>query len=337
MLTRRNFLATSASTLIAAQLRGQSSVPDVEAFEHARILAAVPGVLAKFDAISGTTGASLSLLELNSITVALTAAFLVTKDEKYAKKALNLVETLRPLDINLMAGASTPQYQLSLLPLAEFAVALRFLVDSMSPDQLSLVSTVFTDIQGYLNTDGQMAVERDCHDHRASAWLLLSTAIARYQRDEKTLDANRRLFRKPTLRNQINQAGQFPEELATPNPYRNSLFNFDLLCGACQLLASPFDPLWDYELIDGIGLRVAAATLYPVIVDRRKWPAVSDAEHFRDLPGRRPGLLFAGHAYKRPEYVDLWRSLSPEIPPALADSFPIREPLLWISRAQHGL
>jgi hypothetical protein len=319
MLTRRHFITTSASALIAEQLRAQS-FPDIAAFERARILEAAPAML---------TAKPTTLTALSSTIATLASAFLLTKDQQYADAALAHLPAL----IAFKPGADV----LALIPLAEIAVAFRFLYDSMSPQQLETFSSQFSSIQALLNTDPEMTLARDRHDHRASAWLLVSSAIARFQRDDKSLDAARRLFRKPTLRNQINREGQFHEELATPNPYRNTLFNFDLLCGVCQLLASPFDLLWDYELPDGIGLRSVAAALYPVIADRNKWPGVSDAQHFHDLPGRRPGLLFAGRAYKRLEYIDLWRSLPPEIPPALAESFPIREPLLWITRTQHGL
>jgi len=319
MLTRRYFLAASTSTLIATRLHAQSA-PDVATIERARILAAAPAALT---AKPGT------LPDLSYTIATLTAAFLLTKDEKYAARGLSHLDTLTAI--------KPSEDIVVLIPIAEIAVAVRFLVDSASPQQLSTLEEWLLGIKLFLNADPEMTLARDRKDHRASAWLLVSAAIARYQRDYNALDACRRIFRKPMLRNQINLDGQFPEELATPNPYRNTLFNFDLLCGTCQLLASPFDLLWDYELVNGIGLRAAAAAVYPVIADRNKWHGISDAQHFRELPGRRPGLLFAGHAYKRPEYVELWRSLPPEIPQAIAESFPIREPLLWITRAQHGL
>jgi len=125
--------------------------------------------------------------------------------------------------------------------------------------------------------------------------------------------------------------------MATPDPLRNTLDNFDLLTGACQMLSSPFDDIWHDELVDGVSLRNAAAFLFPILADRAKWPGVSDAEGFRDVPLRRPGLLFAGRAFNRPEYVELFRSLPTQVPAALAASVPIREPLLWTTRAAHGL
>lgn len=320
MLTRRHFLAASVSAALASRLLGQTAPPDVASIERARILAAASAAL---------TANPIALPDLSHTIATLTSAFLLTKDTQYSARAV--------IHIDSLSSIKPSEDILTLVPIAEIAVAMRLLVDAATEQQLSALGAWLGSIQTFLNENPEMTLARDRRDHRASAWLLVSSAIARYQRDDKSLDTCRRLFRKPTLRNQINHDGQFPEELATPNPYRNTLFNFDLLCGTCQLLASPFDLLWDYELVDGIGFRVAAAALYPFIADRTKWPGVSDAQHFRELPGRRPGLLFAGRAYKRPEYVELWRTLSPEIPSGLAESFPIREPLLWITRALHGL
>ena len=167
---------------------------------------------------------------------------------------------------------------------------------------------------------------------------LIRSAIARATRKDQDIEDCRKRFRAPTLRNQINEVGIFPQEVATPNPYRNTLLNFDLLAGACQLLASPFDLLWDYDLQDGPGMRVVAAHLYPVILRPEKWNYMADADHFIELPGPRPALLFAGRAYNRSEYVDLWRKLDAvPVPSNLADAFPIRQPLLWTERAAHGL
>ena len=132
--------------------------------------------------------------------------------------------------------------------------------------------------------------------------------------------------------------GVFPQEVATPNPYRNTLFNFDLLAGACQILSSQFDLLWDYQLIDEVGLRSVAAYLYPVIAHPERWAYPADATNFRDLPGRRPAMLFAGRAYNRPEYVETWLSTPATPPPAvLAPTYPICQPALWTARAPHGL
>ncbi len=281
----------------------------------------------------------------------LSAAYLLTKDEAYAAKAGEQVqawllasETRLQTNFDL-AGCTvgtmtaTPAGIVDLVPLAELARAVTFLVDSeaFTPAMLQAIHMWFAEVLVWMNDNRAAFIARESKDHRASAWLLIAAALARFNIDDKALEACRHRFRSPTLRNQIRSDGVFPQEVATPNPYRNTLMNFDLLAGACQLLASPFDLLWDYELIDDVGIREVAAYLYPVIAHPERWGFVADAHFFRDLPGRRPGLLFAGRPYSRPEYVELWQSLPPQPALTVAESFPIRQPLLWTARATHGL
>jgi len=106
-----------------------------------------------------------------------------------------------------------------------------------------------------------------------------------------------------------------------------------MLAGACELLSTRFESVWEYELQDGPGMRVAIAKLYPFIANRRSWPYRADAAFFTDLPLRRPALLFAARAYSRPEYAETWRTLPPDTSnPELDRTFPIRQPLLWVTR-----
>lgn len=290
-----------------------------------------------------------ALQTVSASVAALTAAFLLTREDRYSQHARALLQpwlidpATRLQPAFDLAGCSvdgtmgTPAGIVDLVPLAELARALSFLTDAFAPDDLATVQAWFTDALAWLNTNRQAFIAREAKDHRASAHLLLSAAIGRFLRDENTLEACRKRFRTQTLRHQVRSDGVFPAEVATPNPYRNTLFNFDLLGGACQLLSSQFDLLWDYELIDGVGMRIVAAYLYPVIAHPERWGFTADAHFFRDLPGRRPALLFSGRAYSRPEYVETWRSAPPSPPASIADTFPIRQPALWTARAPHGL
>lgn len=293
-----------------------------------------------------------ALRELSATVATLCAAYLLPTDEAYAQRAAEHVRAnfLLPatrLDPSFdhagcVPGSTTgsPSGIVDLVPLAELSRALVFLTDSpsLSVDEQSSLQQWFHSASDWLNTNRTAGIARDKSDHRGSAWLLLAAAFARYTRDEPAIAACRKLFRNPTLRHQIRPDGVFPQEVATADPFRNTLFNFDLLTGTCQLLHSSFDPLWNYELIDGVGLRIVAAYLYPLLEHPERWPYPADAVAFRELPRRRPGLLFTGRAYDRPEYVALWQTLPAGTPPeSLAETLPIREPLLWTTRAAHGL
>ena len=68
----------------------------------------------------------------------------------------------------------------------------------------------------------------------------------------------------------------------------------------------------------------------PTVASGRIW---ADSKYFLDLPIRPPSLLFAARAYDRPEYASLWKTLKPDPTiPELQRTFPIRQPLLWVTR-----
>jgi hypothetical protein len=135
------------------------------------------------------------------------------------------------------------------------------------------------------------------------------------------------------LRAQIDAQGMFPRELTSANPFRDSLFNLDLLAGACQLLSTRFESLWDYELQDGPGMRSVVARYAFYIANREKWPYPADQSRFNELPCRRPALVFAARAFAEPDYVTLWRRLNADPQdPVILRTFPIRQPLLWLTQ-----
>lgn len=290
-----------------------------------------------------------ALRSFSNTVAALAAGYLLTGEVQYAEQAnlwlkpwlLAPESRLQPVfdAVGCAPGkdTATPAGVVDLVPLAELTRALSFLTDALAPGDLEAIQAWCTEAARWLDTNRQALIARDTKDHRASAHLLVASALARFRRDETTLEDCRKRFRTHALRNQIRNDGVFPQEVATPNPYRNTLFNLDLLAGACQLLSSQFDLLWIYELVDGVGMRTVAAYLYPVVSQPEKWGYPADARFFRDLPGRRPGMLFCGRAFNRPEYVAAWQQRPPSIPEGLSESFPIRQPALWTARAPHGL
>jgi hypothetical protein len=291
---------------------------------------------------------------------ALAAAFALTQDDRYATRAaahlrawfLTPATRMNPsLELcDRIPHAPTTRLEarfegiLATVPLAEVAQAIPFLAASTAPGALTPaeLTGLHAWFAAYLQwlADSRLAnLARDNKDHHASSWLFQSAAFARFNvtgltSDDATLEALRHRFRATALRAQVNANGFFPHELSTPNPYRNSLLNLDLLAAACDLLSTRFESAWDFELQDGPGMRAVLANLVPFIARPASWPYPADAAFFKLLPGRRPSLLFAGRAYKRPEYTNLWQSLPPipaTAPPEILRSLPITQPLLWIA------
>ncbi len=295
-----------------------------------------------------------AMMQFTLAVPALTSAALITRASNtdrarpYAQRAAEhlrawFVAPSTRMEPSLEFAASTantgghPDGILETSGLAEVAEAIPFLIraDVLSAEEISAIRAWFASFLKWLTTARLAGLGRDRKDHVGSSWLFQCAAYARLLGDDATLGELRHLFKTTVLRAQIVGDGTFPHELSTPNPYRNSLFNLDLLAAACELLSTRFENLWEYQLQDGPGLRVAIARHAPYIENRGTWPYRADAHLFNDLPCRRPALLFAARAYQRPEYATLWRSLKPDPKePEILRTFPLRQPILWVTRSQ---
>ncbi|WP_260705361.1 alginate lyase family protein [Edaphobacter flagellatus] len=365
-------LAALLAPAALGQSATSSVRPNVAAIDHDRILAAAdrsltekPNPLTTIpadrssgppndyysepgDQSSAFTAHRDALSALGHSVPALAAAYVITHDDRYAKHAAAHLEawfvtpvtamtpTLEFAQVATSAKTGKPEGVIEGLPLVEIAQSIPFLTTSeaLTPASLEAITKWFISYLDWLNSSRTAGLARDMRDHNASSWLLQAAAAAKLNlKDDRPLTTLRHQFRSSTIRAQIGFDGNFQHELTTPNPYRNSLFNLDLLAGACELLSTRFESVWEYELQDGPGMRVAIARLFPFIANRGTWPYRADSAFFTQLPLRRPALLFAARAYSRPEYAELWKTLPADTSNAELDrTFPIRQPLLWITR-----
>jgi hypothetical protein len=315
--TRRDFCfcfaSHTATLLLAPRLFSQTPTsgtptrPNVAAIDHDRILSAAdraltqppspltaisapnsPGTPHDYYSEPGTFSAHRdALLSLAHIVPALTAAYVLTKDERYAQHAVahlhawfvapdtSMTPSLEYAQVVPPAKKGRPEGLVEAVSLAEVAQSLQFLSNSgaLSPENGVTIVKWFTGYLDWLNSSRTAGLARDMHDHNGSSWLLQAAACARLNlKDDSPLTTLRHQFRSTTLRAQISFDGTFPRELTIPNPYRNTLFNLDLLAGCCELLSTRFESVWDYELQDGPGMRIALSKLYPFIAKRRSWP-----------------------------------------------------------------
>ena len=244
-------------------------------------------------------------------------------------------------------GSVTGRYQgiIEALPLVEIAMAVPFLTTLSDGDRAAIRAW----FQAYYHwlSDPQdtgprlAALARDSKSHHGSSWMLQACACAWLvaptgdvgRAEDSALTELRHRFKTATVRAQMSPDGYFPHEISSTTPYRDSLFNLDMLAAACELLSTRLESLWDYQLEEGPSMRGAIAWHFRYMAERGAWPYRADVDHFDELPSRRSSLLLAARAYQRPEYAALWKLLKPD-PPTLAvlRTVPIHQPLLWARR-----
>ena len=185
----------------------------------------------------------------------------------------------------------------------------------------------FAEYITWMTTSKNGIEERDAKNNHGTCWVMQVAAFARYAGN----GGDHRVLRE-SLQDEVSfQSGgarwQLPAELARTKPYGYSLFNLEAMSTLSQILN-----LWDFTLPDGRGMAKALAYMYPFIEDKTKWPLKPDVMYFDQWPVRQESLLFGGLAYRKPEYLALWRKLKSD--PTVEETirnYPIRQPVLWLT------
>ena len=275
---------------------------------------------------------------------ALTAAWLLTKDRRYAKRAGDhlrawFVTPETRMNPNLeyaqgVVGVSTGRSFgiIDTLHLVEVARAASLLdSEALSTAEMNGVKTWFREYLNWMEISEKGKKERTALNNHATCWALQGSEYARLIGDEKTRGEIRQWFIGDLLPDQLGKDGSFPKELARTKPYSYSIFNFDVMAGLAQSLKGSGQDLTTFALPDGRGLCRAAQFIYPYLKDKGAWPYRKDVEHFDALPVRSPGLLFAGLACHQTGYIALWKTLNPDpTDKEIIRNYPIRQPLLWV-------
>jgi hypothetical protein len=287
----------------------------------------------------------LALIRLSVQMPALTAAWVLTGDSRYAVHAANHLRAwfLDPATLmnpnlqfaqaihGLFTGRGTGI--IDTIHLVEVARATHFLEGSpaLSAADSDSVKKWFADYLNWMTTSPNGIDERDAKNNHGTCWVMQAAEFAKFTGNAQLVAQCANRFKTSLVPIQIAANGSFPAELARTKPYGYSLFNLDAMAAVCQILSEPGEDLWAFELPDGRGMQDAMAYMFPFIGDKKSWPLPPDVEYFDQWPMRQPSLLFAGLAYAREDYLDLWRKLEPD--PTTAEIIrnnPIRQPLLWV-------
>lgn len=289
-----------------------------------------------------------AMIALSLQVPALTAAWLLTRERRYADHAAAHLRAwfITPetrMNTNLeysqgVHGVTTGRNFgiIDTLHLVEVARAASHIAPAVmsSADQQAL-HTWFRDYLRWLKTSEKGIAEKKTLNNHAVCWALQAAEFARLIDDQQTRQEVAEQYKTVFMLDQLGTDGSFPKELARTKPYSYSIFNFDVAAMLCQSLRDSSENLYEFKLADGRGICKAAEFLYPYLKDKSSWPYKKDVEHFDSLPVRSPGLLFAGIECNQSQYLALWKTLNPDPSDAeIIRNYPVRQPLLWFPSQQ---
>jgi hypothetical protein len=283
----------------------------------------------------------LALIRLSLIVPSLAAAYVLTRDRKYADHAARhlrawFVDEATRMTPNLLyAQAIHGRFTgrgtgiIDTLHLVEVARAAPRL--DLNGRDFDGVKNWFAAYLEWMTTHPYGIVERDAKNNHGTCWAAQVAAFARLTRNVALTEDCRSRFKTVLIPNQEVDDGSFPLELARTKPYGYSLFNLDAMAILAQTLTTREDNLWTWQLPDGRGMARAVAYMYPFIANKSKWTKPPDVMYFKEWPVRQPSLLFAGVALGKPEYLDLWKRLDgdPTVDEVIRN-WPVRQPVLWV-------
>ncbi|HXM34162.1 MAG TPA: alginate lyase family protein [Pyrinomonadaceae bacterium] len=291
-----------------------------------------------------------ALMRLSVQVPALAAAWVVTKDKRYAKLAANhlrawFIDEATRLNPNLQyAQAIHGRFTgrgtgiIDTIHLVEVARATEVLESSemLSKTELTGIKQWFRDYLIWLTTSKNGIEERDAKNNHGTCWVMQVAAFAHLTGDRQLLAYCRDRFKTVLLPNQLAADGSFPQELRRTKPYGYSLFNLEAMATVCQILSTPQDSLWTFILADGRGMARALEFMAPYIRDKKSWSLKPDVMYDTEWPMRQNSLLFAGRVLARPEYIELWKRLPADSTvEEVIRNFFIRQPVLWVKLSEH--
>jgi hypothetical protein len=279
------------------------------------------------------------------IVSALTAAYKITGEEKYAAQAIRHLNAWCVDDATRMyphlkyAQAIKGKFTgrgtgiIDTIHLIEVARAVEVLAGSKSfkEGEEGAIKQWFAEYLQWLTTHQYGIDEREAKNNHGTWWAAQVATFAHLVNDTATLSYCRSRFKNVFLPKQLAADGSFPEELRRTKPYSYSIFNLEGMVVICRVLSTTADNLWEFTLPDGRNMRKAVQFLYPYIVDKSKWPYAKDVMHFDAFPVRQPFLLLAGIALSEQRYVETWKKLDADSKnEEVRRSIPIRQPVLWV-------
>jgi type II secretory pathway pseudopilin PulG len=284
----------------------------------------------------------LAMIRFSRIVGALTSAYKITGEEKYARQALVHLKAWFTDPATLMnpsllyAQAIKGRHTgrgigiIDTIHLMEVAQGVIVLQPAIPPADLAGIKNWFAQYLAWLTTHKYGQDEMNAANNHGTCWVMQVAAFARLTGNEEILKFCRERYKTVVLPKQMAPDGSFPQELRRTKPYGYSLFNLDAMTLVCQILSVPTDNLWAYQTSDGRSIKKGLEYLHPYVADKSKWPLKPDVMYWDNWPVAHPFQVFGALQFANKGWFNTWKKLdhNPQVEEVVRN-VPIRNPVIW--------
>ena len=288
----------------------------------------------------------LAMIRFSQMVGNLTSAYLLTKDNKFALKAIQhckawFVDTSTKMNPSLLyaqaiKGKVTGRGvgiidMIQMMEVAQSVLVLEKQHAIKSADFIE-IKKWFQQYLQWVTTHPYGIDEREAKNNHGTCWTMQVAVFAKLVNDTSLLNYCDNRFKTLLLPSQMDVNGSFPLELKRTKPYGYSLFNLDAMYTLAHVLSTKENNLWEYKTSNGLSLKKGIEFLYPFVANKNSWTLPKDIMYWENWPVAHPFLLFGYAAYGNQNWLTTWSNL--EHFPTTAEvirNLPIRNPILWIN------
>ena len=288
----------------------------------------------------------LAMIRFSQMVGNLTSAYLLSKDNKYAVKAIQhckawFLDTATKMNPSLLyaqaiKGKVTGRGVgiIDMIQMMEVAQSIMVLEKqhAIKAEDLIEIKKWFQQYLQWVTTHPYGIDEREAKNNHGTCWTMQVAVFAKLVNDKTLLNYCDNRFKKLLLPSQMDLNGSFPLELKRTKPYGYSLFNLDAMYTLAHVLSTKENNLWEFKTANGVSLKKGIEFLYPFVANKNSWTLPKDIMYWENWPVAHPFLLFGYTAYGNQDWLTTWSKL--EHFPTTAEvirNLPIRNPLLWIT------
>ncbi|MEY2596579.1 MAG: hypothetical protein RI965_1851 [Bacteroidota bacterium] len=285
-----------------------------------------------------------AMINFSKMMGALTSAYILTNDEKYARKAFEharawLIDTATRMNPHMLyAQAIKGKFTgrgigiIDMIQFMEVAQSLLKLEHSKSADKVEykLFRNWFDQYLKWITSHPYGIDEKNAVNNHGTCWTMQVAAFAKFTGNKQLIDTCIYRYKYVHLPEQMDIDGSFPKELNRTKPFGYSLFNLDAMSMLCQILSDKYNNLWNYSTQNNKSIEKGISFITPFVKNKDSWPFKKDLMYWDQWPVAQPFLLFGANALKKDDLFNTWEKLdhAPQTDEIIRN-LPVRHPLIW--------